>query len=71
MISEDYRYNVLSRFKQCLEKDRTKTEVLTFSKLGLLEMTRKNVSDGILGTLCKTCPCCGGMGYIKSEETVG
>lgn len=70
MNSEDDRYKVLSRFKQCLEKDKTKTEVLTFSKLGLLEMTRKNVSDGILGTLCKTCPCCGGMGYIKSEETV-
>lgn len=70
MSSEDDRYKVLSRFKQCLDKDKTKTEVLTFSKLGLLEMTRKNVSDGILGTLCKTCPCCGGMGYIKSEETV-
>jgi len=70
MSSEDDRYRVLSRFKQCLEKDKTKTEVLTFSKLGLLEMTRKNVSDGIIGTLCKTCPCCGGMGYIKSEETV-
>jgi ribonuclease G len=70
MSSEDDRYKVLSRFKQCLEKDKTKTEVLNFSKLGLLEMTRKNVSDGILGTLCKTCPCCNGMGYIKSEETV-
>jgi len=70
MSSEEDRYKVLSRFKQCLEKDKTKTEVLTFSKLGLLEMTRKNVSDGILGTLCKTCPCCSGMGYIKSEETV-
>ena len=33
-------------------------------------MTRKNVSDGILGTLCKVCPLCGGTGYIKSEETV-
>ena len=70
MSSEDDRYRVLSRFKQCIDKDKTKTEVLAFSKLGLLEMTRKNVSDGIIGTLCKTCPCCGGMGYIKSEETV-
>ncbi|MBU4449941.1 MAG: Rne/Rng family ribonuclease [Actinobacteria bacterium] len=70
MSSEDDRSKVLSRFKQCLEKDKTKTEVLTFSKLGLLEMTRKNVSDGIIGALCKACPCCGGMGYIKSEETV-
>lgn len=70
MSLEEDRQKVMARFKQCLEKDRTKTEVLSFSKLGLLEMTRKNVSDGILGTMCTVCPCCGGMGYIKSEETV-
>ena len=33
-------------------------------------MTRKNVSDGIIGTLCKPCPCCNGLGYVKSEETI-
>jgi ribonuclease G len=70
MSIEEDRQKVYTRFKQCLEEDKTKTEVLSFSKLGLLEMTRKNVSDGILGTMCKTCPCCSGMGYIKSEETV-
>ncbi|HEX7561539.1 MAG TPA: Rne/Rng family ribonuclease, partial [Candidatus Humimicrobiaceae bacterium] len=69
MNTEEDRHKVHSRFKQLLEKDRTKTEVLSFSKLGLLEMTRKNVSDGIVGTLCKPCPCCNGMGYVKSEET--
>jgi ribonuclease G len=70
MSTEEDRHKVHSRFKQLLEKDKTKTEVLLFSKLGLLEMTRKNVSDGIVGTLCKPCPCCNGMGYVKSEETV-
>ncbi len=70
MNTEEDRQRVYSRFKQLLEKDKTKTEVLSFSKLGLLEMTRKNVSDGIMGTLCKQCPCCGGAGFIKSEETV-
>ena len=70
MNSEEDRHMVLSRFKQCLEKDKTKTEVLSFSKLGILEMTRKNVSDGILGTLYKKCPYCGGLGYVKSEETI-
>lgn len=70
MHREEDRKKVFERFKQCLESDRTKTEVLPFSKLGLLEMTRKNVSDGILGTLCKPCPTCNGIGYIKSEETV-
>ena len=70
MASEKDRKKVYSRFLQCLENDRTKTEILQFSKLGLLEMTRKNVSDGILDTMCKICPSCGGSGYIKSEETI-
>ncbi len=70
MSTEEDRHKVHSRFKQLLEKDKTKTEMLAFSKLGLLEMTRKNVSDGIVGTLCKPCPCCNGMGYVKSEETI-
>ena len=70
MSSESDRQKIFSRFKQLLEKDKTKTEILAFSKLGLLEMTRKNVSDGIVGTMCKQCPCCGGKGFTKSEETI-
>lgn len=70
MFSGRDRNKVIKRFQQCLDTDRTKTEILQFSKLGLLEMTRKNVSDGILGTMCKICPCCQGKGFVKSEETI-
>lgn len=70
MVGERDRNKVMKRFKQCLETDKTKTEILRFSKLGLMEMTRKNVSDGILGTMCKICPYCQGRGFIKSEETI-
>jgi ribonuclease G len=70
MAGEKDRKKVYSRFMQCLANDRTKTEVLQFSRLGLIEMTRKNVSDGILGTLCKVCPECSGSGFIKSEDTI-
>jgi len=70
MAFERDRNKVYKRFRQCLENDKTRTEILPFSKLGLLEMTRKNVSDGILGTMCKVCPCCLGRGFVKSEETV-
>ena len=70
MNSERDRNKVHKRFLQYLENDKTRTEVLQFSKLGLLEMTRKNVSDGILGTMCKVCPSCTSLGYVKSEETV-
>ncbi|MGM0366050.1 MAG: Rne/Rng family ribonuclease [Actinomycetota bacterium] len=70
MVSEKDKRKVLGRFNRCLENDRTRTEILNFSKFGLVEMTRKNVSDGILGTLCKVCPQCKGLGYVKSEETI-
>lgn len=70
MVRNDDKEKVLNKFKKCLDEDNTKTEVLSFSKFGLVEMTRKNVSDGIIGTMCKTCPYCEGVGYIKSEETV-
>ncbi len=70
MVSEKDRRKVLSRFNRCLEMDRTRNEVLDFSKFGLVQMTRKNVSDGILGTMCKVCPQCNGIGYVKSEETI-
>jgi len=70
MVGERDRNKVMKRFKQCLETDKTKTEILRFSKLGLMEMTRKNVSDGILRTMCKVCPYCQGRGFIKSEETI-
>ncbi len=70
MVSEKDRKKVLRKFDRCLDNDATRTEILNFSKFGLLEMTRKNVSDGILGTLCKVCPRCNGMGYVKSEETI-
>jgi len=70
MMGERDRNKVTKRFQQCLENDKTKSEILKFSKLGLMEMTRKNVSDGILGTMCKVCPCCEGRGFVKSEETI-
>ncbi len=70
MAGEKDRKKVYNRFMQCLANDRTKTEVMQFSRLGLIEMTRKNVSDGILGTLCKVCPECSGSGFVKSEDTI-
>ena len=70
MESEKDRKKVYKRFLQCLESDRTKTEVLPFSKLGIIEMTRKNVSDGILGTMCSVCPHREGSGFVKSQETI-
>lgn len=53
-----------------LEKDRTKTSILGFTQLGLLEMTRKKVREGFGTLMQKDCPVCGGTGKVLSESTV-
>jgi ribonuclease G len=52
-----------------LERDRTKTYVVEISPLGLVEMTRQNVTDGPREVMTKKCPTCGGDGIVVSEET--
>jgi ribonuclease G len=44
--------------------------VVEISPLGLVEMTRQNVTDGVREILTKTCPTCGGEGVVASEETM-
>src|SRR5437016_9611256 len=52
-----------------LERDRTKTYVVESSPLGLVEMTRQNVTDGPREVMTKKCPTCGGDGIVVSEHT--
>ena len=52
-----------------LERDRTKTYVVEISPLGLVEMTRQNVTDGPREILTDSCPTCAGNGVIVSPET--
>ena len=52
-----------------LERDRTKTYVVEISPLGLVEITRQNVTDGPREILTKKCPTCGGDGIVVSEAT--
>jgi ribonuclease G len=56
--------------RKALEEDRTKTYVVEISPLGLVEMTRQNVTDGVREILTKRCPTCDGEGVVSSEETV-
>ena len=53
-----------------LSKDRTKTYLVEISPLGLVEMTRQNVTDGVRETLTSICPTCGGEGRVLSEDTM-
>ncbi|MGH2780799.1 MAG: Rne/Rng family ribonuclease, partial [Thermoleophilaceae bacterium] len=61
---------VLKVLRRALDEDRTKTYVVEISPLGLVEMTRQNVTDGVREILTKACPTCEGEGVVLSEETV-
>jgi ribonuclease G len=61
---------VLKVLRKALDEDRTKTFVVEISPLGLVEMTRQNVTDGVREIMTRPCPTCGGEGVIKSEETL-
>ncbi|MDQ3893590.1 MAG: Rne/Rng family ribonuclease, partial [Actinomycetota bacterium] len=52
-----------------LERDRTKTYVVEISPLGLVEMTRQNVTEGPREILTEACPTCGGDGIVVSAES--
>jgi ribonuclease G len=64
------RDHVLSVLRKALDEDRTRTHVVEISPLGLVEMTRQNVSEGVREIMNKTCPTCEGEGVVRSEETI-
>jgi ribonuclease G len=70
MAAQKNRTEVLKVMQSELEKDRTKTYVVEISPLGLVEMTRQNVTEGVREVLTRTCPTCGGEGVVLSEETM-
>ena len=71
MASQKNRDAVLKTLQKELEKDRTKVYVVEISPLGLVEMTRQNVADGVREILTTTCDCCDGTGRVLSDESIG
>ncbi len=69
MASPQNRAAVEQALSAELERDRTKTYVVEISPLGLVEMTRQNVTDGPREILTKKCPTCGGDGIVLSETS--
>jgi len=69
MANPQNRAAVEEALRNELERDRTKTYVVEISPLGLVEMTRQNVTDGPREILTKKCPTCGGDGIVVSETT--
>lgn len=70
MEREGHRQKVLEALSEELERDRAKTNVVSMSELGLVEMTRKRIRPSLIKTLCEPCSYCDGKGYIKRKSTV-
>jgi ribonuclease G len=60
----------MKTLRKTLDEDRTKTFTAEISKLGLVEMTRQNVTEGVREIMSRPCPTCEGEGVIRSEETI-
>ncbi|SFG76726.1 ribonuclease G [Desulfotomaculum arcticum] len=71
MTKEEHRRQVLDVLEEEIHKDKTKTNILGITQLGLVEMTRKKVRPSLAEVLQKACPYCDGRGKVLSEETVG
>ena len=70
MAKAKNRDQVLKTLKKALDADKTKSYVMEVSPLGLVEMTRQNVTDGVREILTHTCPTCEGEGVVRSAETM-
>ena len=71
MQKEEHRKLVLQTMEEEIRRDKTKTNILGITGLGLVEMTRKKVRPSLSEVMQRPCPYCEGRGKVLSEETVG
>lgn len=71
MLLEANRDRVLRRLIECLSRDRTKHQVAEVTTLGLVQMTRKRVGQGLVEAFSTTCEHCKGRGFLVHGEPVG
>jgi ribonuclease E len=70
MVLESNRELVMRRLLECLGRDRTRHQVAEVTSLGLVQMTRKRVGQGLLEVFSETCEHCGGRGLVMHDEPV-
>lgn len=70
MSEPEHQHMVLEALKQALKRDRTKTIVVGMTGLGLIEMTRKKIRQGLVSVMHVDCPACEGTGKVLSAESV-
>jgi ribonuclease G len=64
------REKVYRALQEALRQDKSRTNILKISELGLVEMTRKRTRENLVQMLCEPCGYCEGRGYVLSAESV-
>jgi ribonuclease E len=62
------RDEVVRVFRDALARDKTRTQVFDISELGLVEMTRKRIGEGLIESMSTTCPMCDGRGIVFDKD---
>jgi ribonuclease G len=70
MARQENRDKVMADLREALKADRSPTNVSLLSELGLVEMTRKRVRQGLNQSLSQTCANCGGLGWVRSVASI-
>ena len=71
MEIRENRQRVVASFREALARDKTRTQVFDISDLGLIEMTRKRIGEGLLTAFAQTCPNCEGRGLVVDHSLIG
>jgi ribonuclease E len=71
MEIRENREELVRVFKEALSRDKTRTQVFPVSELGLVEMTRKRIGEGLLESFADVCGVCQGRGVILTTSVLG
>ena len=71
MEIRENRHQVVAAFREALARDKTRTQVFDISELGLVEMTRKRIGEGLLTAFAHSCPSCEGRGLVVDHSLIG
>ncbi len=70
MASDEHREQVLEKLKEHMSRDRTRTQISGITSLGLVEITRKRVRQGLSAAMHQPCSYCHGKGKMLSPEAI-
>lgn len=70
MEKESHKEKVMAALQEECQKDRARTNIISMSPLGLVELTRKRIRPSLIKTLAEPCSYCEGHGFVKRKSTI-